>query len=241
MIKSAQQRQELFEKNINDSSFLSKKIKCDYLTSKGVDVSNFYSLNDCALMLVGENLSVTGKVTEDDMETILSFCQFLGVYGLEIQDGSLPMKRKTMFLMKYAGEKCGSCTDIIVNENVYSFSEFCIRNFAGVSFNTIYAYLAKKVSRGIADIYYLTENRKIVSGAVAIRYGMSDIYVTFVSTDSSHRHKGMAAKVIRHIISQNPGRNVILMCEEKLKDFYTRLGFVHNDNIYLYTLREESF
>ena len=106
MIKSATQRRNEFERNIQDPSFISKKIKCDYLTSKGVDVSNYYSLNDCAFMLNGENLSLTGNPTEEDIETILSFCQFLGIYGLETELDYLPGEKNTMLLMQYSGGRC---------------------------------------------------------------------------------------------------------------------------------------
>ncbi|MBQ8604681.1 MAG: GNAT family N-acetyltransferase [Oscillospiraceae bacterium] len=241
MIKSAQSRQAEFEQNINGKSFVSKKMKCEYQLNKGVDISNFYTLNSCAMMMTGENLSLRGAPTDEDMETILSFCQFLGVYGLETQLDNLPFARTTMFLMKYSGDSCDNCEEIVANENIYGFSQFSCEHFAGASFPTVYSSLARKVNKGVSDIYYITENRRIVSGALATRYGMDDIYITFVSTRPAKRKNGLAAKVIRHIISQNPGRNVILMCEEKLKNFYTKLGFVHTDNVYLYTLREESY
>ena len=241
MIISAQQRQKEFERNIQGESFLSKKMKCEYQSHKAVDSSSFYSLNDCALMLNGENLSLAGKPTEEDMESILSFCEFLGVHYLETELDNLHMSKRPLLLMRYDGGKCESCPDIITNENIYGFSDFCCKNFDDAPFNTIYPYIARKVNKGISDIYYLTEGRKIVSGAVATRYGISETYVTFVSTDPEHRHKGLAAKVVRHVISQNPGRRVILMCEEKMRNFYTKLGFVEMDNIWLYTLREESF
>ncbi|MBR5521049.1 MAG: GNAT family N-acetyltransferase [Oscillospiraceae bacterium] len=240
MIISAQSRQKEFEKNNNGTSFLSKKIRCEYNTVKGGDVSNFYTLNDCVLMLSGENLSVRGNVTEEDMEHILSFCQFLGVYGLETQL-DMPMPRNQMFLMEYKGDGAQNCPEIITNENIYGFSQFCCSNFDGIAFNTVYSHLARKVNRGLSDIYYLVQGRKIVSGALASRYGMNEIYITFVSTRPDERKKGYATKVINHIINCNPGRRVILMCEEKLKGFYGEMGFVNYDNVYLYTLREESF
>ena len=241
MIISAQSAQEQFEKNIDGTSFVQRKIRCEYRINKGVDLSGFYTLNDCALMLTGQNLSLRGNPTDGDIEHILSFCEFLGVYGLETELDNLPYKKNTMHLMKYTGDRCESCQHIIQNENLYGFSQFCCRNFHGISFPVVYSSLARKVNRGMADVYFLTEDRKIVSGAMATRYGLNDIYITFVSTRPASRKNGMAATVIRHIISQNPGRNVILMCEEKLKHYYESLGFEHNGEVYLYTLREETY
>lgn len=241
MIKVASAEPEKFSKNISGTSFLSKKMKCEYISAAEFDKGNFYALNDCGLMLMGENLSLCGTPSEDDIETILSFCQFLGVYGIEseIPDLNIGSKR-TMHLMQYTGESCPVCDEIITNENIYGFSEFCCSNFMGSAFSTVYSYFARKVNKRISDIYYLVENRKIVSGALATRYGTREVYITFVSTSRPNRKKGLAAKVIQHIVASNPGRRVILMCEEELLPFYTKLGFEKYGEIYLYILREEN-
>ena len=241
MIRQAKYDPEKFREITSGSSFLSKKMRCEYISIKDVSPENFYSINNCGLMLMGENLSLCGNPTEDDMESILSFCQFLGVYGLETEIPDLPFKsRNTMYLMEYTGGQCEASADIITNENIYGFSQFCCTNFTDAAFSTVYSYFARKVNKQISDIYYLVDNRKIVSGAVATRYGANEVYITFVSTDRVHREKGLATRIIRHIIASNPGRRVILMCEEKLLHFYENLGFSHTDDIYLYTLREEN-
>lgn len=241
MIKSAKYEQEQFEKNISGTSFLANKMKCEYISTKEINLGNFYTLNDCGIMIMGENVSLCGDFTEDDLETILSFCQFIGVYGLETERDDLPIKtRRALYLMEYRGESGEANADIIRNDNIYGFSEFCCNNFPGSAFSTVYSYFARKVNKGISDIYYLIDNRKIVSGAVATRYGGNTLYITFVSTDRRYRRKGLSATVIKHIVASNPGRRIVLMCEEELEPFYSKLGFVHSDNIYLYTLREEN-
>lgn len=241
MIRTAKDQLEQFEKNINGTSFLSKKMKCEYISNKETDLNNFYNMNDSALMLMGENMSVCGNPTEEDIEDLIVFCQFMGVYGLESEKDNLPIKTKrTMRLMKFENGEPKLSSGMVKNENIYGFSEFCCNNFPGSAFATVYSYFARKVNKGISDVYYLTEGRKIVSGALATRYGSDEIYITFVSTEVSHRNKGLASEVIRHIIASNPGRKAVLMCEEELVEFYKKLGFDHSENIYLYTLREEN-
>ncbi|MBQ3008040.1 MAG: GNAT family N-acetyltransferase, partial [Oscillospiraceae bacterium] len=166
---------------------------------------------------------------------------FIGVYGLETERDDLPIKtRRALYLMEYQGDSGEANADIIRNDNIYGFSEFCCNNFPGSAFSTVYSYFARKVNKGISDIYYLVDNRKIVSGAVATRYGGNTLYVTFVSTNRRYRRRGLSATVIKHIVASNPGRRIVLMCEKELEPFYNKLGFVHSDNIYLYTLREEN-
>ena len=241
MITTATDQLEQFEKNISGTSFLARKMKCEYLSNKEVDLNNFYNLGECGVMLMGENMSVCGRPTEEEWETVLFFCQFMGVYGLETEVDNLELNTKrTMHLMEFRGEGCEMAAEAVQNENIYGFSEFCCNNFPGTAFSTVYAYLARKVNKSISDIYYFTEDRKIISGAVATRYGGDEIYITFVSTARSHRNKGLSSRLIRHIVAANPGRRVILMCEDELVPFYEKLGFVNYDNVYLYTLREEN-
>ncbi len=241
MITTAKNKLDTFLNNIQGDSFLAKKMRREYLSNKDVDLNNFYTMDNCAIMLMGENMSLRGSPTADDIDSILSFCSFMGVYGLESEMNSLPVTaRRTMFLMEYNGDEKNITGEMVKNTNIYSFSEFCCSNFEGSAFSTVYSYFARKVNKGLSDIYYLTDKGKIISGALASHYGDDEIYLTFVSTHRSYRHKGYAKKVIDHIVGENPGKKIILMCEDNLVSFYTKLGFKHKNNIYLYTLREEN-
>ena len=240
MITSATNLPEQFEKNLNSrSDFLTQKIKSEHRSDNSMILNNFYCFDDKALMVMGENMTVSGDLTDDDMEELLSFCQFLGIYGLESkQENLLPADKTVMNLMKYTADSHACCDEIIKNENIYQFSQFSSDNFSGVSFNTVYSYFARKVNRGVSDIYYLTVDGKIVSGALATRFDDA-VYLTFVSTAKRYRKQGLAKKVINHIISQNTHTDVVLMCENELIPFYQNLGFEKTGETYLYKLRTE--
>ena len=240
MITNALNQIEQFEENLErQKDFLTQKIKAEYRADPSAVINKFYCFGENNLMMTGENLSVCGNVTEENLEELLSFCQFTGVYGLECSQPDLPLDDKnTMHLMKYVGEQCENCDQIIKNENIYQFSQFCCTNFSGVSFSTVYSYLARKVNKAVSDIYYLQDNGKIVSGALATSFDDS-VYLTFVSTDKKMRKQGLAKKVINHIINQCGERNVTLMCETELLPFYAKLGFEKTGEIYLYQLRKE--
>lgn len=240
MITTASSQIEKFEENFDkQSGFLTQKIKAEYRSDKKSVLNNFYCFDDCNIMLMGENLSVCGNLNEEQCEELLSFCQFLGVYGLECRQDNLSVPhRDTMHLLTYRGADGTVCPDVVKNENIYQFSQFSVANFPGTAFNMVYSYFARKVNNGIADIYFMTHNDKIVSGAVATHFDDS-IYLTFVSTAKNFRNQGLAKKVIEHIISEYSDRQIILMCEDKLMDFYTKLNFEKTGQIYLYKLREE--
>lgn len=240
MITTASSQLEKFESNFDrQNSFLTQKIKAEYRSDKNSVLNNFYCFDDCNIMLMGENLSICGSLNEEQVEELLSFCQFLGVYGLECRQDNLPIAhRNVMHLMTYTGDGGTDCPDIVKNENIYQFSQFSVANFTGAAFNMVYSYFARKVNNGIADIYFLTHNDKIVSGAVATHFDDS-VYLTFVSTAKKFRKQGLAKKVIKHIISENPDKQIILMCEDELTDFYSKLNFEKTGQIYLYKLREE--
>lgn len=240
MITTAQDNIERFEQNFDKhNSFLSQKIKSEYRSDKAAVLNNFYCLNNNNLMLMGENMSVAGTLSEDETEEVLSFCQFMGVYGLESRQDNLPIPhRNVMNIMQYTGSGAQPCPEIVKNENIYQFSQFSCSNFPGTAFNMVYSYFARKVNRGVSDIYYLEHNGKIVSGALATHFD-KEIYLTFVSTVNNFRRGGLARQVINHIISRYADSSIILMCEDELMPFYEKLGFEKTGETYLYKLREE--
>ena len=226
MIVNASENVQKFEKIIGKSGFLGQKIYADYISGQLKETNSFYVTENCAFMLSGVNLTLCGKPSALELEEILVFCNFCGVSSIESQTDSLPMDvARQLHIMQYCGEKTESCEDICVNTDNYSFIKFCCANFHNLSFDIVYSNFARKVNRGIADIYYLEEDGRIASGAIATKYGDDSIYITFVSTSPQHRKKGLAAKVIGHIISCSGDRKVILKCEDELKPFYEKLGF----------------
>ena len=240
MITTATSQIEQFERNLDrQEDFITQKIKAEYRSDKQSVLNNFYCFDNSNIMLMGENLSVCGYMTEEQVEELLSFCQFMGVYGLESRQDNLPVPhRNIMHLMTFKGGQGCDCPQIIKNENIYQFSQFSCSNFPGSAFNMVYSYLARKVNRGVSDIYYLEHNGKIVSGALATHFDHC-IYLTFVSTARNFRNQGLARQVINHIICHNPGKDVMLMCEDELMAFYEKLCFEKTGEIYLYKLREE--
>ena len=239
MIISAKDNIEIFLQNLSDGNFVSRKIISEYYTYKDTDISSFFVLNELSLMIMGENMSVSGVPNPDELEELISFCSFMGIYGLECENGNLPVKTKViMNLMSFAGETLSDDAEFCKNTNIYGFSKFCRQNFQGVSFETVYSYFAKKVNKGLSDIYYIKKGGDIVSGLMASDYG-TDIYLTFVSTDKKYRAKGHASRLIRCVAAQYD-KNCILICENNLLNFYTNLGFEKKGEIYLYRLREKN-
>lgn len=240
MITTALSDIEKFENNLElQKDFLTQKIKAEFSSDRQSVLNNFYCFENSDIMLMGENLSVCGPLDEDQVEELLSFCRFMGVYGLECRQDNLPIEhRNVMHLLTYKGNGGCDCKEIIKNENIYQFSQFSCSNFPGTAFSIVYSYFARKVNRGVSDIYYLEHNGKIVSGALATHFDDS-VYLTFVSTAHKFRNQGLARQVINHIICQYPDKDVVLMCEDELIPFYKKLCFEKTGEIYLYRLREE--
>lgn len=244
MIKTAISRLENFEKVAYGNSFLAQKLLCEYKSLKDINLNNFYTMENCAFMLMGENLSLRGEADEKDIDEIMSFCRFMGVYGLESEIDNLPISdRQIMYLMRRThtpdiAVDCKNIHNVIINENLYGFSQFCCENFAGASFDTVYSYFARKVNRGISNVHYMRDNAGISSGALVTDYGKS-LYLTFVSTRQDIRKQGLATELINNIISAQRDKDLILMCERELIPFYKKLDFQIDKEIFLYTLRKE--
>lgn len=229
-----------FEDNfLHNDSFLNQKLHCEYLAAKDVNLNNFYCYENINLMLSGANLSCAGIVRENQKESLISFCSFMGVYFLESrQDNLCAFPKQTLSLMEYAGT-AEENSEIIQDENIYGFAAFCARNFEDVSFDMVYSSFARKINKNLGHAYCLNKDGQTVSAAFACDYGDS-VYITFVSTAPDQREKGFAARVIRHIAAGSGGKKVVLMCEDRLKDYYTKLGFRHRHNIYLYKMRNDN-
>ena len=126
--------------------------------------------------------------------------------------------------------------EVVTNKDVYSFIRFCCGIFHGINFDIVYGNFSRKINSRIADIHYIKRDNKIVSGAIATKYGEDTMYITFVCTDSQYRRQGLAQQVIRHIAADNSGKKIILKCEDGLKNFYENMGFKEVGTINLYKI-----
>ena len=226
MIVNATENAQKFEQIIKDSGFLGQKIYADYISGQIKETNSFYISKNCAFMISGVNLTLCGRLVADELEELLTFCNFMGVSSIESQINNLPMKvERKLHIMEYAGEVTQTSDDVISNEDTYSFIKFCCTNFHNLNFNIVYSNFARKINKGIANTYYLIQDGKIVSGAIATVYSEDTVYITFVSTLPEYRKKGLAEKVLRHIAAKNKDKKVILKCEDALKPYYEKLGF----------------
>jgi len=235
MITNATENTEKFEKIINNSDFLGKKILADYISHQLKETNSFYVGDNTAFMLSGTNLTLCGNPSADELEEILMFCNFCGVKSIESQIPRLPMNiDKVLHIMEYAGDIPEKQQDMIVNDDNYSFVKFCCSNFHNLSFDIVYSNFARKINRGISNTYHLKHNGVIVAGAISTIYDEDTVYITFVSTHPEYRKQGYAAKVIKHIIAENADKKVILKCEDALKPYYEKIGFKAVGTVKLY-------
>ena len=241
MIINAKENLERFLQIINNQDFLACKIKCEYLASVRSDISNFYTLNNCAFMVMGQNLTLGGDVCDADIVQILSFCQFCGISAIESQIINIPVKNiHRLQLMEYRSKGEGTNDVVVKNNDIYSFAKFSCENFEDLYFDMVYANMAKKVNYNLANIYYQKdENGKIATGLVASNYSNNNLYLTFVSTQKNHRNKHLASGLIHYVAQKNTQGKTLLVCENNLVDFYKKIGFAPIDTIVFNTLKDD--
>ncbi len=238
MIINALQNIEKFENIASNSDFLGKKIYTEYLSKKDVDISSFYIIDDAVFMLSGNNITLTGTVTKENLEEIIVFSSFLGAKTIESQILNLPLEiEMKLFLMEYNSFPKETDYNIEINKDIYSFANFCCTNFQSISFDMVYSSFARKVNKGLSNIYYIKDNIKIISGAVSTKYDENTIYITFVSTKAENRKNGYAQNVINYITTHNKDKNILLTCEYKLKNYYEKIGFKNIDTIKVYSIK----
>jgi len=235
MIVNATENSQKFLQIINNSGFLGQKIYADYISGQIKETNSFYISENCAFMLSGVNLTLCGKPTADELEELLTFCNFCGVSSIESQINNLPMTvDRKLHIMEYAGGSAQKDETVIINEDMYSFIKFCCTNFHNLCFDIVYSNFTRKMNKGIADIYYVKKDGRIASGAIATAYGEDSVYITFVSTLPEYRRHGLAESVLNHIIHKHSDKRIILKCEDVLKPFYEKMGFKAVDAITVY-------
>lgn len=235
MIVNASENNIKFENIIKSSGFLGQKIYADYISGQSEETNSFYISDNSAFMLSGVNITLCGNPSEEELEEIFEFCNFCGVSSIESENKNLPKKvERQLHIMQYVGKGAKSDKNIVKNDDIYSFIKFCCINFYGLSFDIVYSNFTRKINKGIADIYYIKEGSKIISGAISTQYGEETVYVTFVSTSKQYRGEGMASRVVNHIISENKGKKIVLKCEDNLQQFYEKLGFKEIGKITVY-------
>ena len=238
MIKNALDNVARFKEIIFDSGFLGQKIFADYASGQSEETNSFYLSENCAFMLSGVNITLCGVPTADELEEILLFCNFCKIKTMECQLNTIPLeKEKTLHIMEYRQTVEDTDDQVITNKDVYTFIRFCCDIFHGISFDIVYSNFSRKINKGIADIHYIKRDDKIVSGAIATKYGEDTKYITFVCTDNQYRRQGLAQQVIRHIVAANSDKKIILKCEDSLKNFYENMGFVEVGTLNSYKIQ----
>lgn len=238
MIVNALQDKKHFENIAQNSGFLGKKIYSEYLSQKGVDNNLFYVIDNAVFMLSGNNITLCGDITEENLEEIISFSFFVSAKTIETQILNLPLDiDKKIYIMEYVGEPKTEIENIEINKNIYSFAKFSCDNFNGISFDMAYSNFARKVNKELSNIYYIEDNSKIISGAISTVYDENTVYITFVSTDKEYRRQGLAKNVIDYIVKHNENKTILLTCECKLKEFYEKIGFKNIDYIEVFNIK----
>ncbi len=240
MIKSAKTDFENFQSILNGDSFLAKKLNCEYKSLKDLSPVNFYTINKGAFLTLGSNLSLCGALDLEDIEELMAFCKFMGVDTIECQGVNLPVTSKsTASVLQYMGQGEHPLPIVCKNPNIYEFSKFCCENFEEIEFDIVYSYFARKVNKGLSNIYCIQEGDKFICGGIATDYGGDTLYLTFVSTGKNFRGRGLARGLIQYITKENENKKVVLMCEDELITFYTKLGFKPTDQVTIYSLRKD--
>ena len=122
-------------------------------------------------------------------------------------------------------------------ENIYDFAGFCGKNFPGIDRDFVYPYFTLPINQGTGNLYTISEDNKILSGAFVADYSGYG-YISFVSTAAQARGKGCAGTIIKTILADLQNKPARLVCRNELVNFYENLGFKKTDKLYLYKISE---
>lgn len=180
--------------------------------------------------------------TEDtDFEEIKEFLEFFGCNSV-LSDVPLSASAKSYALFRFLGNNSSEDNfDYCVLDSastVSLYKEFYSLLFADLEndFDLWYCDFSKKIVNNDAKAICLKQDEKPVSIAIAPMLYKNTAIISGVYTLKNCRNKGFSKATIYKLIEELKKNNVTdiyLWCEKDVEEFYEKIGFEKNREVYL--------
>lgn len=197
-------------------------------------LARFYVVDKCAvLLLTGDSALLCGDV--QNSEELSSFLHFSGVKRLKT-DGVVPSgyNAQGLVLMQYSSEieyLPPRGVELDINPNMRKLVNSPCLAYGNKSMDEFYSDACARRLRGLAEIWALSEHGEYVATAGVYSIQKNEVYIAAVGTEYECRGKGYASYLVWNLAERYTGRRVVLLCEDKMRVFYERLGFCKLSNI----------
>ena len=185
----------------------------------------FISENTAIAMLYGDCI-----ICEFGKTDIEELCEFLGFNGFteifcsislgEAIQKYLKVKTEQVNLMRFKGSPTPRKLTELCPENAYNIIKTCF----DIDFETWYPDMSHFVRHGVSKLYGLD------GSALAVQFDINgEALLSQISTLPEKRGQGCASSLISAVCAAMPYSEIYVLCEDKLKGFYEKNGFVFAD------------
>lgn len=225
MIKRANNPEEL--KNLSETGVEAQKIR-SLLLAYGTkyDFCRFFVGENIVLAQLNGDFVISdfGETDVGELAQFLDFSVFSEIFCSEnlgqVLEKQLDVKREIVNLMRFAGVHEKNGLEILAPAIAYQI----IKTGFDFEFEPWYLDMSHRIRHGVSQLYGLD------GAALAVQYNQNgEALISQVATLPENRGKGCARRLISAVCAELNESDIFVLCEDKLLDFYKKIGFVPED------------
>lgn len=225
MIKRAKSPEEL--KNLPKTGVEAQKIR-SLLLAYGTDYDfcRFFTAENLILAQLNGDFVISdfGETDFEELSEFLNFSGFSEIFCSEYLGQTLEKRldvtRENVNLMRFSCVPEKNELEILAPADAYRI----IKTGFGFEFEPWYLDMSHRVRHGVSRLYGLD------GAALAVQYNLNgEALISQVATLPEKRGKGCARRLISAVCAELHESEVFVLCEDRLLDFYGKIGFVPED------------
>ena len=225
MIKRAKSPEEL--KNLPETGVEALKIRSLLLAyGTNYDFCRFFTAKNLVLVQLNGDFIISnfGETDVEELSKFLNFNGFSEIFCSEqlgqVLENRLDVTRENVSLMRFAGVSEKNALEILKPAEAYQI----IKTGFDFEFEPWYLDMSHRVRHGVSRLYGLD------GAALAVQYNLNgEALISQVATLPEKRGKGCARRLISAVCAELHESEVFVLCEDRLLDFYGKIGFVPED------------
>lgn len=225
MIKRAKSPEEL--KNLPETGVEAQKIR-SLLLAYGTDFDfcRFFTGENVVLAQLNGDFVISdfGETDFGELTEFLIFNGFSEIFCSEYLGQALEKRldvtRENVNLMRFSDIPEKNELEILAPADAYRI----IKTGFSFEFEPWYLDMSHRVRHGVSRLYGLD------GAALAVQYNLNgEALISQVATLPEKRGKGCARRLISAVCAELHESEVFVLCEDRLLDFYGKIGFVPED------------
>ncbi|MGN0700822.1 MAG: GNAT family N-acetyltransferase [Oscillospiraceae bacterium] len=186
----------------------------------GYDFCRFYRAEGCFISVLDNSAVVCGECLDtEELRDFLLMCGVSDVFGEAALADKLcpPFSRSDVNLMRFCSE---ISPEISHSSPKLSEAYDILKTAFPIDFEPWYLDMSHRIRHGVSSL--------AANGAscLCVQYDLNgEVLLSQIATLPEQRSKGYARRLINSVCASLPNREIFVLCEHGLLDFYKKIGF----------------